>query len=209
MSNSFVEPPVITVGLDLSDRFASVCILDELGDVIEEGKVRSTPEAFTRRFGGLEPCRMVLEVGTHSPWISKLLLSFGHEVIVANPRKVQLIAASIQKSDRSDAETLARLGRADPKLLSPVIHRSLDQDADLEVIQARQALIVARTLLINHTRAAVKSPGAAWPPATLRASTGRSPRPSRPLFCRRLNLCLKSSASSPRESRTWISALRS
>jgi transposase len=159
VSNSFVEPPVITVGLDLSDRFASVCILDELGDVIEEGKVRSTPEAFTHRFGGLEPCRMVLEVGTHSPWISKLLLSFGHEVIVANPRKVQLIAASIQKSDRSDAETLARLGRADPKLLSPVIHRSLDQDADLEVIQARQALIVARTLLINHSRAAVKSSG--------------------------------------------------
>jgi transposase len=163
VSNSHLESPSHTIGIDLSDRFTSVCVLDEQGDVLEEGKLRTTAEAFTRRFALVEPCRIVMEVGTHSPWASKVLSGLGHEVIVANPRKVQLIAASIQKSDRSDAETLARLGRADPKLLSPVVHRSAARHADLEVIHARQALIAARTLLINHARGTVKSFGGRLP----------------------------------------------
>jgi transposase len=34
---------------------------------------------------------MALEVGTHSPWVSRLLKSLGHEVYVANPRQLKLI----------------------------------------------------------------------------------------------------------------------
>jgi transposase len=104
-----------------------------------------------------------MEVGTHSPWASKLLSDLGHEVIVANPWKVRLIAASVKKTDRSDAETLARLGRLDPKLLSPVIHRAVQTHADLEVIHARQSLVAARSLLINHVRGAVKPFGSRLP----------------------------------------------
>jgi hypothetical protein len=114
----------------------SVSILDEHGEVLEESKLRTTPDASNRPFSVMESSRVVLEVGTPSPWVSKSLTRHGHDVIVANPRKVQLIAASIQKTDRSDAETLARLGRADPRLLSPIVHRSTERHADLEVIQA-------------------------------------------------------------------------
>jgi transposase len=146
----------LTVGIDLSDRFTSVCVLDVEGQVIEEGKIRTTPEGFQRRFSADLPSRVVLEVGTHSPWVSRLLTDLGHEVIVANPWRVRLIAASITKTDRSDAETLARLGRVDPSLLSPITHRSSSAHADLEVIHGRQALIAARSLLINHVRGAVK-----------------------------------------------------
>lgn len=84
-------------------------------------------------------------------------------MIVANPWKVRLIAASITKSDRSDAETLARLGRVDPKLLSPVTHRTPSAHADLAVIHARQALVACRSLLINHVRGAVKPFGVRLP----------------------------------------------
>src|SRR5688572_19504007 len=90
----------MTVGLDLSDRFSSVCVLGPDGEVVEEAKLRTTPLALTQRFANREHCRIVLEVGTHSPWISRLLVSFGHEVIVANPRRVRLIAESGQKTDR-------------------------------------------------------------------------------------------------------------
>jgi transposase len=138
-------------------------MLDGQGEVAEEGKLRTTPEAFGRRFSVLEPCRVVMEVGTHSRWASSLLTSLGHDVIVANPWKVRLIAASIKKTDRSDAETLARLGRSDPRLLSPITHRSMDAHADLEIIHARQALIASRSLLINHVRGAVKPFGARLP----------------------------------------------
>lgn len=163
MTNSTYETPAITVGIDVSDHLTSFCVLDRQGEILEEGKVRTSPEGFARRFSAVEPCRMVMEVGTHSRWASKLLADFGHEVIVANPWKVRLIANSIKKTDRSDAETLARLGRVDPKLLSPVVHRGDKAQADLAIIHARESLIASRRLLINHIRGAVKSFGSRVP----------------------------------------------
>jgi transposase len=153
----------MTVGLDLSDKFTSVCFLDGAGDVIEESRIRTSEAAFTLRFGSIESCRIILEVGTHSPWASRLLSSQGHEVVVANPGRVRLIADGVRKTDRSDAEMLARLGRIDPQLLSPVSHRNVQAQADLAVIRAREALVSARTSLINHVRGAVKSLGARLP----------------------------------------------
>jgi transposase len=102
----------ITVGLDVSDKFTSLCVLDRSGDVVEESRLKTTAAALSQRFSSMSPCLLVLELGTHSPWISRLLSSLGHEVIVANPRRVRLIADSTRKNDRSDAETLARLGRS-------------------------------------------------------------------------------------------------
>ena len=153
----------MTVGLDLSDNYSSFCLLDSGGEVIEEGRVRTTAPSFSQRFGSMAPCRVVLEVGTHSPWVSRQLAEFGHEVIIANPRRVRLIADSTRKNDRSDAETLARLGRIDPAFLSPIVHRGEQAQADLAVIRARRALVCARTLLINHVRGAVKSSGTRLP----------------------------------------------
>jgi transposase len=76
---------------------------------------------------------------------------------------VRLIAESIRKTDRSDAETLARLGRIDPQLLSPITHRSAEAQSDLATIRARNTLVCSRTLLINHVRGAVKSTGTRLP----------------------------------------------
>jgi transposase len=163
LSNSFPDTPELTVGLDMSDRWTSICVLDGQGDIVEEGRIQTSPDAFNRHFWALDMCRILMEVGTHSRWASKLLTDLGHDVIVANPWKVKLIAASIKKTDRSDAETLARLGRIDPKLLSPIKHRSTQAHADLAVIHARQSLIAARALLINHVRGAVKPFGARLP----------------------------------------------
>jgi transposase len=147
-----------TLGLDISDRFTNYCLLDEAGEVAEEGKLRTESVSLARRLDGLAT-RVVIEAGTHSPWVSRLFADAGVEVIVANPRKVRLIAHATRKNDRADAETLARLGRVDPKLLGPIRHRSAEAQTDLSAIRARAALISARTLLINHIRGAVKSTG--------------------------------------------------
>lgn len=84
----------VTVGLDVSDQYTSVCVLDPDGEIIEEGRIRTSEVSFSRRFAGTTQCRIVLEVGTHSPWMSRLLEGLGHEVVVANPGKVRLIADS-------------------------------------------------------------------------------------------------------------------
>ena len=113
-------PQKLTVGLDLGDRWSWYCVLDEAGKIRLEQRVSTTSKAMGEVFGALPRSRMALEIGTHSPWISRLLSELGHEVIVANARKVRLIAESRKKDDRLDAQTLARLARIDPQLLYPI-----------------------------------------------------------------------------------------
>jgi transposase len=112
----------ITIGIDLGDRFSHCCVLGPDGTLLTEGRVVSTPEGMARHFQELPPTRIAFEVGSHSRWVSELLTSWGHEVILANPRNLRMISDSIRKSDRVDAHTLARLARIDPQLLSPIVH---------------------------------------------------------------------------------------
>lgn len=154
----------VTVGLDLGDRYTHLCLIDtHSGEVIEETRLATSPEAFERRFSTSEPIRVAIEASTHSPWVSRLLESFGHEVLVANARKVRLIYGEGRKSDKLDAENLARLARLDPKLLSPLKHRGEASQAHLALVRSREALVSSRTKLVNHVRGAVKSFGGRLP----------------------------------------------
>lgn len=157
-----------TVGLDIGDRTSRICRLDETGEVIEESRIATTKTALGRRFGEMSAVRVVLEVGVHSPWISRLLSRAGHEVIVANPRKLRLIYSNDHKSDRVDAEYLARIGRLDPTLLSPVHHRGEDAQAALALLRSRDAAVRGRTALINHVRGTVKAAGGRLPSCSTR-----------------------------------------
>src|SRR5229473_8320681 len=149
----------LTIGLDLGDRSSWYCVLDEAGTIALEQKLGTTPKAMKEVFGGMPRCRIALETGMHSPWVSRLLSELGHEVIVAHARNVRLIGESRKKDDRLDAQTLARLARIDPQLLCPVKHRSAKAQADLTVIRARAGLVRARTALVNTARGLAKSYG--------------------------------------------------
>ncbi len=149
----------LTIGLDLGDRNSWYCMLDESGQIQREQRVRTNATALREVFGEMAQSRIALEIGTHSPWISRLLSELGHEVVVANARKVRLIGESRKKDDRLDAQTLARLARIDPQLLYPVKHRSAQAQADLTVIRARAGLVRARTALVNTVRGLAKSYG--------------------------------------------------
>ena len=158
------EQPKMTAGVDLGDEYSYLCLIDqEGGEVMEESRLRTTPEAFRRRFASEQPMRIAVEAGTHSPWVSRLLEECGHEVLVANARKLRLIYANKRKTDEIDAENLARLARLDPKLLYPLKHRGEDSQAHMALIRSREALVSTRTQLVNHVRGAVKSFGARLP----------------------------------------------
>lgn len=146
----------MTIGIDLGDRFGQVCVLDATGEVVEEARLAMTKAAVQQRFGHAARARIALEAGTHSPWVSALLEELGHEVVVANPRKLRMIFKSDTKNDRLDAEQLARVARMDPRLLSPIEHRSESARADLAVARARDTLVTARTQMVNHVRGCVK-----------------------------------------------------
>ncbi len=149
----------LTIGLDLGDITSRYCILSEAGEVVSEGSVATSKVGISSLFGKMASSRVALEVGTHSPWVSRQIASHGHEVIVANPHKVKLITQSVRKNDRIDARQLARLARVDPQLLSPIRHRGESAQADLAVIRARAELMESRTGLINCARGLAKPMG--------------------------------------------------
>ena len=127
--------------------------------------------------------RIALETGTHSPWVSRVLEECGHEVLVANSRKLRLIYENPSKDDRVDALYLARLARVEPGLLSPVQHRGARAQKDLALLRSRDALVAARTQLINHVRGLVKSVGSRLPACSTRAFPKK--------VCEQMPECLK------------------
>src|SRR5260221_1430600 len=151
------QMPEETIGIDLGDKMSRYCIVNREGEVIEEGSFRNQASSLAKHFSG-EPRRIALEAGAQSAWISPELKGLGHEVIVSNTRELKWITASDTKNDSADARKLALLARADVQLLAPVDHRTAEQQGQLAVIRARDAILRALTLLIKLTkRAKVRS----------------------------------------------------
>jgi len=136
------------------------------GETLAEGQLRTTQEEVGEFFQAMTAARVVVEVGTHSAWVQDVITEWGHEVLVANPRLMEGSKRRKRKSDRIDANKLARLGRVDPQSWYPIRHRSREVRQDLVVLRARDALVSARTELINTTRGLVKSMGTRLPPCS-------------------------------------------
>lgn len=157
------QSPLLTVGLDLGDRYSHVCVLDGDGEIRSEGRVRMNQQVLAQYFGSLGQVRVAMEASTHSGWVSRLLSELGHQVIVAHAREVRKIHQSDRKNDRNDARALARLARLDPALLHPTGMRSAEMQIDLSLLRARDSLVRARGQLINTVRSLVKGTGARLP----------------------------------------------
>lgn len=153
------ESETFWIGLDLGDVESTYCVLNQAAEIVSRGKVKTREADLKRVLGGYEGSQLAMEVGTHSGWVSRSLEGEGIEVVVANARKVRLITASQHKSDEKDAEDLARLLKADPKLLSPIVHRSEQAQKDLLRIRGRAGIVEARTKLINMARGLAKTMG--------------------------------------------------
>jgi transposase len=149
----------LTVGVDLGDQWSNYCILGLGGETLTEGQFRTSPPSIREFFEGLCRSRVVIEVGTHSAWVQELIAGLGHEVLVANARRMEGSKRRRRKNDRIDALKLARLGRVDPKSLYPIRHRSTEVREDLVVLRAREALVESRTKLISAVRGLVKTMG--------------------------------------------------
>lgn len=166
MSDPTVSTPTLTtiqlpttMGLDISDLVSHYLVQRGDGARLAAGKVRMTRGQLRVLFTEYAGCRLVIEAGGHSAWVSRLAEGCGMEVIVANPRRVELISKSDKKTDRVDAGLLTELGRTNPALLAPITHRSERAQMDLSVLRARDELVRARTGLVNHVRGVLKTHG--------------------------------------------------
>ena len=149
----------ITIGMDLGDKKHQVCVIGKRGNVLLNEQIANTAISVERFFRKHKNALVVIETGTHSPWISRLLETMGHRVLIANSRKLKAIYKSKNKSDKNDAEMLCRMGRFDEKLLSPIKHRNKEAHNDLILLKSRDQMVKARTQLINSIRGTVKATG--------------------------------------------------
>ena len=158
-----------TIGIDIGDQWSQYCVLNGTGEVIEEGRFRTNAETLAKHFQDMDPVRIALENGTHSIWINEQLCGYGHEVIVANVRELHAICRNDRKSDKVDAEKLARYARLDPKVLRPIHHRTVAQQESLTVVRARDVLVRLRTSLVNAARGLAKPCGFRLPPCSTKS----------------------------------------
>lgn len=151
--------PAITIGLDLGDKKHAICVIDQAGLIIDERTITNHQESLRRLSQKYPQSRIALEVGTHRPWTSRLLRDLGHEVIVANPRKLRAIYTSNRKSDQTDARMMARLARVAVELLHPIEHSTEQAQRDLLQVKLRDNLVRQRVDIISSVRFTLKSLG--------------------------------------------------
>ena len=151
--------PEITIGIDVGDEHSHFCWLDADGEIVKRGRVASTQAGLEKEFGKIGPARVALETGTHCHWMCEVLSGLGHAVVVADARELKSISGSHRKNDPRDAEQLARLARADVRLLHPVSLRKRKTQQDRSVLKARDALVAARSQMICAIRGMVKADG--------------------------------------------------
>lgn len=157
------KSPFFTIGLDLGDKKHAICVLDQDGDIIDERSITNHRESLRRLSLKYPGARIAFEVGSHSPWIKRFLAELGHEVFVANPRKLRAIYTSDRKSDKNDARMLAKIARMDPELLHPVEHGTEEAQRNLLQVKLRDNMVRQRVDLISGVRFMLKSLGVSLP----------------------------------------------
>jgi transposase len=100
------------VGLDVSLKQTSICVVNETGSVVREGVVDSDPEmiaAFVRSKAP-DAIRIGLETGPTATWLWTELKRLGLPVICIDARHAKaVLKTQINKSDRNDAAGIARI----------------------------------------------------------------------------------------------------
>lgn len=166
MTHSTATVSRITVGLDVGDRRTHFCAIDSDRRVLARGAVATTKcdlEVALRPYAG---AKLVLEAGSQSPWMSRTLLAQGFEVQVADPRRVQLISKDPRKTDRRDAEMLAKMGAAMPEVLGDVHHRGELAQSHLSIVRTRDLAVRMRTMAVQQVRSLCKAFGVRLPTST-------------------------------------------
>lgn len=156
-------PRMDTVGLDVGDKFIHFHELSAHGEVVEEGRFKCTADKLRERFERMGERRVVVEVGSHSRWIAELLMELGHTVLLLDPRRLKLIAGTLYKDDKIDAEVLALLGWRVPEMLKVVRLREAKDQKALTLVRSRSALVESRTKLVNTVRGVLKPYGIRLP----------------------------------------------
>jgi transposase len=145
------------VGLDVSQDQTSICVVDESGHVLWQGKCATTPEAIaaTLRTRAPQGDRIGLESGPLSIWLCHELTALGLPVVCLDARHAQAaLSLQLNKSDANDARGLAQIVRTG--WYREVVVKGLDGQRMRALITARAQLVALRVDLGNQIRGLLK-----------------------------------------------------
>ena len=148
------------VGLDVSVKETSVCIVDKAGKVIREVKVATKPVAILAVLTeeGLAIERIGLEAGPLSQWLYSALAEAGLPVICVETRHMKAaLSAQINKSDRNDARGIAQMMRVG--LYRPVHVKTLASQKRRMLLTSRQLLQAKALDIENDLRGTLRNFG--------------------------------------------------
>jgi len=161
------------IGVDLGDKKHHVCVTGKDGIILSETTVRNNRKALSQLADSYKGSLFVIEVGSHSPWISRLFEKRGCSCLVANARKLRAIYTNDRKCDMLDARMLAKLARVDPELLSPIEHGCEEDQVHRMAITLRDSLVRQRVNMISSIRFTLKSLGVRLPVCSTGAFVNR------------------------------------
>ncbi len=148
------------VGLDVSQKETSVCVLDEEGRVTYEGKAQSTPGALTKLITSRAPRaeRIGFETGAMSSWLWHELKRVDLPVVCIDARYAHAaLSMRMNKSDKNDARGLADLVRLG--WFRAVAVKSERSQQVRSMLVARFRLVTIRRDLENQMRSLLKEYG--------------------------------------------------
>lgn len=163
MTHSTVGVSPITVGLDVGDRRTHYCAVDERREVLARGSFATEREVLEKALSKFSGAKVILEAGSQSPWMSRVLRRSGFQVQVADPRRVAFLSKDPRKTDRRDAEQLAKVGAAMPEQLGSVHHRGVLAQAHLSIVRARDLVVRMRGMAVQQVRSICKAFGLRLP----------------------------------------------
>ena len=147
------------VGIDLHKRESQICITSASGDVVLEQRIKTSKDSFADAFGGRPKARVLIESCGESEWVARLLESYGHEVIVADPSYEPMYSHRNRKvkTDRRDARALSDALRNG--VFRRAHRKSDEQRHRASILAVRQGLVRCRAKLIVIAKALVRRTG--------------------------------------------------
>lgn len=157
------------LGVDLHSNNLVVCYLSETGEQ-SFAKFRLS-EIGRFRAQLLKTDVVAVEATTNSRWFVKQIKPQVAEVEVVNPRRFEVIAKSVKKTDRADAAVLAEFSAAQ---MLPTVRQRTDAQAEVQSLcSLRTNLVEMRTALFNRMHALVIGSGRQEAKRSVKSGLGR------------------------------------
>jgi transposase len=162
------------VGLDVSLEQTAICVVDEAGTILREGKAETEPQAISTWLSSIQVAfdRVGLEAGPLSPWLSQGLQEAGCPAICIETRRMKgATAAMAVKTDRNDARAIAQAMRVG--WFTPVhVKTAVSQELRL-LLTNRKTLLASRVTVENEVRGTLKAFGLKVGPISVAAFESR------------------------------------